>query len=182
MMDIEYLYNRNPMLILSYVTKHEGQSPELTVSKISDKLGLSIGSVYEILKKFNDMELVTGLKIGHAIIYGPKRENPLIRHFRIFDNLLSLAGLVRQLKHYSRKIILFGSCSRGDDTIESDIDLFILADDDMQSLIRNIISEYRLDRELKPVIVNSIEFIEMQNSDRVFYEEIQKGFILWGEE
>jgi predicted nucleotidyltransferase len=182
MMEIEYLYNRNPMLILSYITKHQGQSPELTVSKISDKLSLSIGSVYEILKKFNDMGLVTGLRIGHAIIYGPKRENPLIRQFRIFDNLLSLTGLVRQLKDYSRKIILFGSCSRGDDTIESDIDLFILVDNDMQSLVRNIISEYRIDREVKPIIVDSIEFIEMQNNDKVFYEEIQKGLILWGEE
>jgi predicted nucleotidyltransferase len=178
----EYIYNRNPLIVLSYITKYRGQSPELTASKISNKLGLSIGSVYEILKTFNDMELVTGFKIGRATIYGPIRDNPLIKQFRIFDNLVSLTDLARQLKKYSRKVILFGSCSRGDDTVESDIDLFILADEDMQSIVRNILFEYKTDREIKPVIVDSIEYMEMQNNDKVFCDEIQKGIILWGDE
>lgn len=169
------------MLVLSYITKYKGQSPELTASRISSKLGLSIGSVYEILKTFDAMGLVTGLRVGHAIIYGPKRDNPLVRQFRIFDNLLSLTGLVGQLKDYSRKIILFGSCSRGDDTIESDIDLFLLVDEDRQSMVKNIISEYQTDRDIKPVIVDSTELMELQNNDRIFYEEIQKGFVLWGD-
>ena len=47
-MNTTYIYNRNPMLVLSYITKYNGQSPELTASKISNKLSLSIGSVYDI--------------------------------------------------------------------------------------------------------------------------------------
>ena len=34
----------------------------------------------------NEINFNTGLRIGHAIIYGPKRSHPLLRQFRIFDN------------------------------------------------------------------------------------------------
>ena len=135
-----------------------------------------------ILKTLDAIGFVTGLRIGHAIIYGPKRSHPLIRQFRIFDNLLSINDLVNQLKENVRKIILFGSCSRGDDNIGSDIDLFILVDEDKQSLIRTTISEYSIDREIKPVIIDSAELIELQKNDRIFHEEIQKGIVLWGDE
>lgn len=181
-MDTNYLYNRNPLLVLSYVSKCKGQNIEITASKISNKLGLSIGSVYEILKEFNDAGFVKGIKIGRSTIYEPVRNNPVIKHFRIFDNLLFLTNLVEQLKGITRKVILFGSCSRGEDTLESDIDLFLLADEDMQSNAREIISGFSSEREIKPIIVDSMELMYMQNNDKVFYEEIQNGFVLWSEE
>lgn len=181
-MNTNYLYNRNPMLVLSYISRFNGQNAESTASKISNKLELSIGSVYEILKEFNDAGLVKGMKIGRATIYEPVRNNPVIKQFRVFDNLLFLTNLVEQLKGFTRKIILFGSCSRGDDTVKSDIDLFLVADEDMQSNVRVIISNFTSEREIKSVIVDSMELMEMQNNDKVFYEEIQRGFVLWGEE
>lgn len=181
-MDTNYIYNRNPMLVLSYISRFKGQNTEITASKISSKLGLSIGSVYEILKEFNDAGFVTGVKIGRATIYEPVRSNPIIKHFRILDNLLFLSDLVEQLKGFTRKIILFGSCSRGEDTVESDIDLFLIADEDMQTDVRRILSDFQSDREIKPVIVDSMELMEMERNDHVFYQEIQKGIVLWGEE
>lgn len=181
-MDAGYLYNRNPLLVMSYISKFKGHNTEVTASKISKQLGLSVGSVYSILKKFNDAEIVRGIRIGRATIYETVHNNPLIKQYRVFDNLLFLNNLVQQLKGITRKIILFGSCSQGDDTIESDIDLFILADEDLQLKIRDIIGNYLSEREIKPVIVDSMELLEMQKKDQVFYGEIQKGIALWGEE
>ena len=181
-MDINYIYNRNPILVLSYISKFKGQNTEITASKISNKLELSIGSVYEILKEFNDAGFIKGTKIGRATIYEPVRSNPIIKQFRIFDNLLFLTNLVEQLKGFTRKIILFGSCSRGEDTFESDIDIFIIADEDMQTDVRRILSDFQSDREIKPVIVDSAELMEMERNDHAFYQEIQKGIVLWGEE
>lgn len=181
-MNTNYIYNRNPMLVLSYISKFKGQNTEMMASKISNRLELSIGSVYNILKEFDNAGFVKGIKAGRATIYEPVRSNPIIRQFRIFDNLFYLVDLIKQLKGITRKIILFGSCSRGDDTIDSDIDLFMLVDEDMQSAVRGIIPNYPGEREIKAVIVDSLEYLEMQNNDHVFYEEIQKGFVLWGEE
>lgn len=180
-MDAGYLYNRNPLLIMSYISKFKKQNTEVTASKISKQLGLSIGSVYNILKEFNDAGVVQGIRIGRATIYETVQTNPLVKQFRVFDNLLHLNNLVQELKGITRKIILFGSCAQGEDTIESDIDLFLLVDEDLQPNVRDIITSYPSEREIKPVMVDSVELLEMQSKDRVFYEEIQKGIALWGE-
>ena len=181
-MDTSYFYNKNPLLVMSYISKFNGQNTEVTASKISKQLGLSIGSVYNILREFNDAGLVRGIKVGRATIYEPFQSNPLIKQFRIFDNLLTLTNLVQQLKCFTRKIILFGSCAQGNDTIESDIDLFLLVDEDQQPKVRGIIYDYPSEREITPVIVDSVELLEMQRNDQIFFEEIRKGIVLWGEE
>ena len=67
-----------------------------------------------------------------------------------------MTDLVKQLKGFTRKMALFGSCSRGEDTVESDIDIFIIADDDAQTDVRRILSDFKSDREIKPVIVDSM--------------------------
>lgn len=173
------LYNKNPLLVMSYITQYQGQSVEMTASKISKKLGLSIGSVYSILKEFSEAGLILGTKIGRATIYETRKRHPIIKQFRIFDNLLIYAGLIQQLKEYTRKIILFGSCARGEDDSESDIDIFLLVDEDLQPQTREIIAAYESDREIRPVIVDSLELLEMQSQDKIFYEEINKGIVLW---
>lgn len=167
---------------MSYISKFKGQNTEVTASKISKQLGLSIGSVYSILREFNDAGVIQGIKIGWATIYETVQSNPIIKQFRIFDNLLFLNNLVLQLKGVTRKIVLFGSCAQGDDTIDSDIDLFIVADEDFQPEVREKIAGYSSERELKPIIVDSVELLEMQSKEQVFYKEIQKGIELWGEE
>ncbi|MGI6587388.1 MAG: nucleotidyltransferase domain-containing protein [Peptococcia bacterium] len=180
-MDVRFFYNKNPLLVMSYISKFNGKSKEVAASNISKHLGLSIGSVYNILKEFNNAGLIIGEKIGRATIYEPIRSNPLLKQFRIFDNLLFLNNLVQQLKNFTRKIILFGSCARGDDTIESDLDLFLLVDEELQPKVRGIISDYPSEREINAVIIDSAELLEMQSKDQVFYEEIWKGITLWSE-
>jgi len=175
------MFNKNTIMVLSYVSKTTPANKDCIASKIAKNLGLSIGSVFEVLKNLNKIGLVNGTRIGRAIIYEPVRSHPMMKSFRVFDNLSELNELVLSLKEYSRKIILFGSCSRGEDTLDSDIDLFVLADDDKQTQVRRLISEFDLDREIKPVIVDTHELMEMQSSDKVFYQEIMKGIELWGE-
>ena len=179
--DVRFFYNKNPLLVMSYISKFNGKNKEVAASNISKHLGLSIGSVYNILKEFNNAGLIIGEKIGRATIYEPIRSNPLLKQFRIFDNLLFLNNLVQQLKNFTRKIILFGSCARGDDTIESDLDLFLLVDEELQPKVRGIISDYPSEREINAVIIDSAELLEMQSKDQVFYEEIWKGITLWSE-
>ena len=174
------LYNRNFMMILSYVSRIGEVNNECIASKIAKNLGLSIGSVFDTLKALEEMGIIKGNKIGRATIYEPVKNHPVIKPFHIFDNILQLNELVKSLKPHCRKIILFGSCATGEDTLESDIDLFIIADEDEQTTVRKIISKFRSDREIKPVIIDTVEFMEMQEKDNAFYLEVTKGIELWG--
>lgn len=173
----ESMFNKNPMLVLSYLSKSIlKDNISLNIAK---ELSLAVGSVHRILKEFEASGLVKARRVGKSILYSIDKENPLIKSFRIFDNLIDIRELVEQLKPYSRKIILFGSCARGEDNSESDIDLFVLADESEKDTVMRMVSEYKLEREIKPVIFDAIEFMEMEKDDTVFYKEIMKGIELW---
>ena len=171
-----FLYNKNSMLVLSYLTKNIYE--ENTITSISKELEISVGSVHSILKKFEGFGFVKTRTLGKNIIYNLEPNNPIIKPFRIFDNINSMNAIIQKIKPVSRKIILFGSCSRGEDTESSDIDIFILTDDEKEK-ITSILDKENFKRQINPIIVNTVEFMELENNDKVFFEEIMKGIILW---
>lgn len=171
-----FLYNKNPLFVLSYLSKNIYESN--TVSSISKELKLSVGSVHAILKNFEQLGLVTSKILGKNVIYELDKSNPILKPFRTFDNITDILPIIEQIKLLSRKIILFGSCSRGEDTINSDIDLFILSDGE-QEKISEIINEAKIERQINPIIVNTVAFMELERDDTVFFNEIMKGIVLW---
>ena len=172
-----FIFNKNPMLVLSYLTKNTLKNNMAT--HIARELSLSAGSVHAILKKFEAMGIAESRNVGRAVIYEVNKNNPMIKSFRVFDNLLEIDQLVEELKTRVRKIVLFGSCSRGEDNLESDIDVLIIADEDEKDAVMKLINEYEGEREIKPIIVDEIEFMDMEKNDAVFYKEIMKGIELW---
>ncbi len=173
----ELIYNRNPMQILSYLSKHAND--DNLSSHIAKKISISIGSAHNILKQLNAFGIAKSKTIGKSIIYNVDKNNPILKAFRVFENLIELEPLVSKLKLHSRKIILFGSCSVGTDSGSSDVDLLIVADDDEKDYVFSVIKEFNYDREINPVLVDLMEYMEMENSDKIFYDEIQKGIELW---
>ncbi len=175
----DMLYNRVPMKILSFLTKQRhGQS--IYGKKLADELVISQGGASTILKQFVNMGILEGKAIGKTIIYNTQYSSPLIKSFRVFENLLELNELVENLKQYCRKIILFGSCSRGEDTHDSDIDIFVVSDKEFADFVRKIINDYNSEREIKPIITDTFELIQMEKEDEVFIKEVNKGIVLWG--
>ena len=102
-----------------------------------------------------------------------------MKAFRLFENLLELTCLVNELKQYAREIILFGSCAKGEDDNNSDIDLFVVADNDNHQVIREAISGYEISRQINPVLVDTLELMDMEENDKVFLDEIYNGIRLW---
>jgi len=175
----DIIYNKLPMQVLSYLTKQR-EGDAIYGSKIADTLNVSQGSTSTFLRQLQSVGLLQSHNLGRTLVYNVDSRNPLLMHYRIFDNLLEITGLINEIKQYSRKIILFGSCARGEDTYDSDIDLFIVADGDYQDIIRKTISDFQTEREIKPVITDSLELIDMEQNDKVFIEEVNKGIELWG--
>ena len=142
-------------------------------------IGINQGSTSVILKEFKNMGLLKSENAGKTVLYNIDKHSPLVKSFRVFENLLGINRLVEEVKPYARLIILFGSCATGDDKLNSDIYLFIVADDDDKDFVRDEVSSYKIDREINLVIVNTLELIDMEETDKVFVEEIYKGIKLW---
>jgi len=144
--------------------------------------GISVGKTNQVLKALESEELVLKEAKGKMNLYRYNLHNPAARHLKIIFNLTELNELVKQLRRVSRKIVLFGSCSEGTDTIESDIDLLILTGD--RDKASRIIDQTRrmLSRRISPILLNPLEFSQLKDKDRPLYEQVSRGITLWQEE
>lgn len=169
-------YQHNPLAIMSYLSLYGGRDG-LYGAKLAENLGLSQGSISMILRKLAASGIVHANPIGRTVSYSVSSDHPLLKALRIFENQLILEPLIATLKEKARQIILFGSCARGEDTIDSDIDLFILADE--PDLIREKTRSYDSERKLNLVIVDPMEMTLMEETDKVFLAEIRRGIVVW---
>jgi predicted nucleotidyltransferase len=170
------LYNRNSLTILSYLGKNRFDE-FLYGSKIASDLGINQGGTSLILREFEHIGILKGKSVGKTLVYTVNQDHPLLRSFRVFENMVELNSLIESIKPYCKKIILFGSCAKGEDNKDSDFDLFILTGEIEK--IRTLISSYETERAIKPVMITPMELVEMQEQEKVFYQEIEKGMILW---
>ena len=85
---------------------------------------------------------------------------------------------VTQAAEYARdKIILFGSCAEGSDTLHSDIDLLVITKDKIN--INRAVQKIRLSRPVSWVIKTPQEYVVLNNKEKVFAREIGRGIVLW---
>jgi hypothetical protein len=85
-------------------------------------------------------------------------------------------------------IVLYGSQARGDASIESDIDLFIVVQKDTPALRQALVDlawqvQFEHDVVISDIIYNVDQFQRMQSRQFPYYQSIQRdGILLWKNE
>lgn len=150
--------------------------------ELSRKTKVSVGETNKILKKLTAHSIVTEEKRGRTYFYRFNMTNALARQMKIMITVSTLNPLVEGIKLLSTKVILFGSCAEGTDTVESDIDLFVLTSE--KEKVRMQVNKHarRLERRLSGIIVDPLELSAMKRKDKALYERIRSGTVLWQEE
>lgn len=105
-------------------------------------------------------------------------ENFILRQLKILFTLLEINPLMPPLKDVSSRIILFGSCSTGEDTEKSDIDIFIESNDKKRASELVESCQKKIDRKISPIIMDSYEFRSLQTKDKPLYERINMGKVI----
>lgn len=147
--------------------------------EVARKTGVSRGSAHKILIMLADVTFLSREEKGRMLIYKLNLAEPTIRQLKIAVNTFALKKLVDKLKQNSRKVVLFGSCSQGTDTKDSDIDMLIITAE--KEPVRKILSEFnrKSERKVAPITVDMNEFIRLKKEDKPLYENIEKGITLW---
>ncbi|MCP2620377.1 nucleotidyltransferase domain-containing protein, partial [Candidatus Aminicenantes bacterium AC-334-K16] len=114
--------------------------------------------------------------------YSINKDTPLFRPFKILNNIIILNPLIEKLKKVTKKIILYGSCAQGDDTAESDVDLFIISD--QKNKVLRIITQYSPGKgfesiRIQPIIQSPKEAMSHEKEEKEFYSLIREGIVLW---
>lgn len=179
----ELLVKTTHQKVLSFFLNHPTHN--FYGSEISKKTGISIGQTSKILNDLLKARLVEKEQKGKTEIYHLLGDSPLLRTYKILNTLIFIEPLVEKLKKVSKKIILFGSCAKGINMEDSDLDLLIISNN--KGKVLNIISQYPYDEhrgfsEIKPVIKKTSEWATLEEKDPVFYNELQKGILLYEKE
>lgn len=173
----ELLLKTSAYRILSFLTLYPNES--FYDKEISEKTGVSRGATNQALNDFFRNGLVSREKRGKMWLYSVN-EQPLIKYFRIYENLVELTELKNRLLPIAKRMILFGSAAQGEDTSASDIDLFIISDhsDDVFSVIQ----AFEFEREIKPIVQTPLEYAISRTKDKAFYEQVERGIVLFEKE
>jgi predicted nucleotidyltransferase len=155
----------------------ERPNEALYVREVSSLAGISRGGASEALMRLADFGLATRQERGRLALYTADSAHPVVRYFKVLLNLVGLMPLLSSLKPMTAELILFGSRAEGVDTPQSDLDLFVIADD--KDLVYETIRESDLAAHIRPVILSPLESIEMREQDPLFYDQVMRGILLW---
>ena len=143
------------------------------------KSGVSKGSANKILRTLAGLGFLLREEKGNMVFYELNLKDPFVRQLKVLHNVWGLREFAGRIKHISRKIILFGSCSAGTDTKESDIDMLIITREKGSAM--EIVSDFnrKAKKRISPIVVDSSELAAMRKQDEPLCERIERGIVLW---
>ena len=168
-----FFFNTSQQKILKFLANFPNKT--FFEREISQKTRISRGATNIALKKLAQAGLIILEKKGRMSFYSVDLKNPVIKEWKVLNNIIRIYPLVKRVIKTSDKIILFGSAADGVNIKESDIDLFVLTN--FPKKVKEIISKDK--KRIQLIVKKPLEFVEMKSKDAIFYEEIMKGIVLW---
>lgn len=169
------MFKESELKILDYLTlSPDGKE---FISQIARNIKISKGEVSKSIKLFKSSGLVDTQQSGRNVVCYVDRRTPVAAKLRTAFNLLEILPKINFLKKNADKIILFGSCAEGSDTLHSDIDLLVITKDKIN--INRAVQKIRLSRPVSWVIKTPQEYVVLNNKEKVFAREIGRGIVLW---
>ena len=159
------LISTNAQKVLNFLIQSPGK--QFLANEIVKATRLSRAGVNFSLRKLAKEKLVLREKKAKIYLYSVDYNNPVIKQLKVLKTTMLLQPLVNKLKAFSKKIVLFGSCARGENIADS------------SKAVEEKIKKNNLREKLQPIIRNSTQFIKMEKEESVFCEEIEHGITLW---
>jgi len=160
--------------VLDYITLT--QEPAF-LSQIARDIGVAKSSVSKALKTLKSYSFIKYTQRGKSVFCEVDRRSPVLTKIRLALNLIEIQPKLTVLKKIANKIVLYGSCSKGSDTRESDIDLLIITPDKVNAV--KLTQNIKFNRRAQWVIKTPQEYIVLNSKEPVFAEELAAGITLW---
>lgn len=147
--------------------------------EISKTLGMSLGATHAALQTLERTKMLSTEFVGKTKLYELAVSSPVAQAFRVLNTILVLEPLVGELKVLARRIILYGSYASGTFSKKSDLDLLIVAEDKKRVLGFVEIAKRKTGLDLRPLVMNQLEWMSIEQKSPEFFDELSHGFVLW---
>jgi predicted nucleotidyltransferase len=176
----DFFISTNQQKVLRFLAKFSDD--EFHEREIARRVGISFGSANKVLNELCSAGILARNRKGKMLFYSFNSGDPILAPFKIFFSIAMLRPLVQKLMRTASRIVLFGSCAKGEDTSGSDVDLFIVSEEPVKSA--QIISKFRFARgfghiKIQPVILSALEMLKSEKTDPEFLSLVREGIVLW---
>jgi predicted nucleotidyltransferase len=161
--------------LLLYLARAPGR--EFYLRELAGTLNASVAGCHSALRDLEANGLIFSRTSGKNRYFKVDEGNPSLVHFKVFMNIQELREVLSTVRGAVRRVVLFGSCSRGEDTHSSDIDLLMVALDVEE--VRLMLGSANIHgRVLRPIIKTPGEMVRLREEDPSFIAELAKGIVL----
>lgn len=168
-------FSTNSQKVLDFLI--DAQNGEFERIDIEKKIGISKAGVNLALKELVKYGLIDKTTKGRSNLYKADFVHPVVKQVKFLKTVIKINSLVNKIKFLSKKIIIFGSSGRGENTPKSDIDLFVLTRD--KEAVKAKIKRDKFGKKIQLVLKNPTELAELEKRDKYFFKEIDRGVCLW---
>jgi len=145
---------------------------EFHLREIAKLAKVSSSTAKRFLDFYSEKGFLQKQRKANLALFKANVENPTFKHMKIGHFLLGLQPLVNNLKEVypNSSIILYGSCARGEDDLQSDIDLLIISRKKEKVELSKF--EKKFERKINLLAYEPHEWEEKAEKDRAFYKRI----------
>jgi len=164
-----------------------------SMQNIKNETELSLGIIHKALKDLGEEKIILKIKGSRKErLFKFNAENPfahtIFELFRIEKTVQRkeivflhswniLESAVAKIKQKSKLIILFGSQARGDATLRSDIDLFVISKKSSQEIL-DALRDMNSRNKINPAVLSLDSFKSEIKNNTLFYKNIKSDSIL----
>lgn len=148
------------------------------VRELARRTGTAAGTLHRELAQLAEAGLLSREKVGNQLRYRANRECPIFAELASIFRKTSGLGevLLEALAPLAPRIelaLVFGSVARGEERVESDVDLLIVGDVDFGEVVRALYAvQEEIRREVNPVVMSKAELQRRISDGDSFLHEI----------
>ena len=168
------LISTNAQKALAWLSDNPGR--EYLAGEIKKATGLSKSGTNFALRDLVKSGALKREKRGKLYLYTLDHRHPAVKQIKVLITVVALMPLLLKLSSGVEKIILYGSAARGENTKDSDIDLFVVTH--APEAARKIVDGLKPGKKIQLIARTPLKYVEMAKTDPVFYHEVERGIVL----
>ncbi len=166
---IELLGNKIPLRIFQLFSDNPKEF--FYTEEVRKKLKIAKASIIKWIHLLEKEDILISKRIGKSINYKLNIDDSLVKQLRVLLVISELRS-IRKLRGCDA-IYLFGSSARGEYLEDSDIDLLIISNENINKVISEL-RKIKTSREIKPIIITQLDYSMLSRSDSALYNRIEK--------
>jgi predicted nucleotidyltransferase len=170
---IDSFWETSRQKVLLYLSRHP--QSEFYGREAAVKAGVGKSAANYALRRLAELGWVTVRSSGRMKHYRVIPDHPAVCQMKIADTVIGLDRFLKKMRPLAVKIVLYGSAALGQDQDGSDVDILVISNQP-QAARRAALS---FSPKIQTVVKDPVEWAGMQQRRELFYNETERGIVLW---